>query len=220
MKRIARSLSPLPLPYGGGRTHAFGMLSIACLLSGAALLAFEFPAYPIQSAAQCNLESSKGGLRVGLTALDSKEEQKTYLGTHLTRKGWVPVFVVLENESADTSFLVRIEDVSFSSLDQTEADVASAAASEKSPAGKTTTLSSSLVGVFARVDMTSGASKVRHNIVKKQLRSLTLSPGKKSSGFLYVPIPDPKSTERGALKLIIRAQPTETEQFLEYEFIF
>ena len=196
------------------------MLSIACLLSGAALPAFEFPAYPIQSAAQCNLKLSKGGLRVGFTALDSKEEQKTYLGTHLTRKGWVPVFVVLENESADSSFPVRIEDVSFFSLEETEATSASATASVKSPAGKTTTLSSSLVGLFVRVNMMSGASRIRQNIVKKQLRSLTLSPGKKSSGFLYVPIPDSKSKERGTLKLLIRAQPTDAEQFLEYEFVF
>ena len=220
MKRLASSLRPLSLEYGVERTHVFGMLSIACLLSGAVLLAFEFPAYPIQSAAQCNLTSSKGGLRVGLTVLDSKKEQKTYLGTHLTPKGWVPVFVVLENESADSSFFVRMEDVSFSSLEETEATSASATASVKSPAGKTATLRRSLPALFVGVDVMAGASKIRQNIVKKQLRSLTLSPGKKSSGFLYVPIPDSKSKERGALKLLIRAQPTDSEQFLEYEFVF
>lgn len=220
MKRLTRTLTPWPLPYGLRRTHVFGILSIAWLLNGAALLASEFPAYPIQSADQCNLKSSKGGLRVGLTALESKKEQKTYLGTHLTRKGWVPVFVVLENESANSSFFVRMEDVSFSSLEETEATSASATASVKSPAGKTAILGRSLPALFVGMDVMAGASKIRQNIVRKQLRSLTLSPGKKSSGFLYVPIPDSKSKERGALKLLIRAQPTDAEQFLEYEFVF
>jgi hypothetical protein len=50
--------------------------------------------------------------------------------------------------------------------------------------------------MFIGLKMIAGASKVKQNILVKELRSQTLAPGKAGSGFLYLPVGKPGSGKR------------------------
>jgi len=65
----------------------------------------KFPDYPVRPAGDYAVKVEKSGLTIGVQPVEDLKEQKTYFNTELTPKGFVPVFVVIQNGSTDDSFL-------------------------------------------------------------------------------------------------------------------
>lgn len=80
---------------------------IICLLSLALAVtaADKYADYPVHPAASYAITAADSGLTIGLEAVEDLRDQKIYFDTELTPKGFIPVFLVMENKSKDDSFI-------------------------------------------------------------------------------------------------------------------
>jgi hypothetical protein len=141
-----------------------------------------FPDYPVKHAKECLITVEKTGISVGLEPVDNTQAQQTYFGTSLTKKRFVPVFVVIENGDGSNSLLFDKTKVTYG------AALALTAAQTGSGFVKSAALSAiPFFGHFAAAQTISNASQIQSNLIRKELQSTTLPPGTSAHGFLYVP---------------------------------
>jgi hypothetical protein len=123
--------------------------------------AHRFPDYPLRPAGEYAVKAEKNGVVIGAEAVEDLKDQETYFNTKLGAKGFLPVFIVVNNNSSTESFILEKQNVGFGGVSDSRAANAG----------------------------TSFGSEVQQNILKKTLQSATLSPGASVHGFLYIPIP-------------------------------
>jgi hypothetical protein len=99
-----------------------------------------------------------------------------YFNSHLSGKGILPVFIIIQNSAPDAYL-----------FDQSAVGLGEAGGVTGKGARKT----ASMLGSGGLVDLTlvKEVTETRENLMKKQLRSKTLSPGSSAFGFVYVPVP-------------------------------
>lgn len=166
------------------------------LLSGMAA-AQKFPEYTVLSASQYSSCQTRNGIRVAIEPLGAKEKQKKHFGTSFESQGLLPVLVVLENDSISSSLLLQRDLVTYRSGGDLTKDYSGGATSVRSKSGEVIAVAGAGgVLMFIGLKMIAGASKVKQNILVKELRSQTLAPGKAGSGFLYLPVGKPGSGKR------------------------
>lgn len=163
---------------------------IICLLSLALAVtaADRYADYPVHPAASYAITAADSGLTIGLEPVEDLKDQKTYFDTELTPKGFIPVFLVIENKSKDDSFI-------FDKSAVTYGPVGSGAATpnlhskirDNTALGGLAALSTPTA--FIAMAKVTHASHIQANILKKELQSTTLSPSASAHGFLYVPVP-------------------------------
>lgn len=170
-----------------------------------ALAASVFKDYPPKQAKECAVWTENGSVTAGLDPIETLKLQKEYFGTDLSRKGFLPVFVVIENSNSSRSMIfdktkVRLDD-STSSLATAETGMG---------LGKAFAWSTvPFLGTFAAGHVVSEASQIQTNLIKKELQSTTLSPGFTVRGFLYLPIPAKGARNNTALRLPVRDARTD-----------
>jgi len=167
----------------------------------------KFTPYPDRKASDCSAKIEKAGLVVGAQPVDDTRDQKSYFGTELTAKGYLPVFVVVENKSTtDTFFFDK------SNLAQAAAS-GGAVKDARSKTGETMAIiAMGGVGGLIAMKMISNATAVQENMLKNEIQTKTLSPGTSVHGFLYIPIP--KEGARGGIHLqipMVNAQTSEMQ---------
>ena len=81
------------------------------------LVADKFPDYPVRPADDYSLKTEKSGLTIGIQPVEDLKEQKTYFHTELSPKGFVPVFVVIQNAVDGDSFLFDKSGITYGSAD-------------------------------------------------------------------------------------------------------
>ena len=179
--------------------------------------------YPIQPLASYEHKDTFNGLTVGVRPIREKAGLKTYFGTDLAAKGLLPVHVVLENESGEASFLLSTDDLAFAVGDDAEDMLASpdGAPGHRGKAatalGTTSAVLLSPVGLIAAGALLVKSSKIQHNMIKKELRSQTITSNERTSGFLFIPIDKKDRTQK--VRLVIRARLIGGEP-QDYEFAF
>ncbi len=142
-----------------------------------------FPDYPVRPADQYTSKTEKNGVVAGAEAVEDPRDQQTYFNARLTRKGFLPVFVVINNNSSSESFILEKQNVGFVGVSNRASDAAG----------------------------TAFGTDVQQNILKKGLRSATLSPRGSIHGFLFVPVPKDGAREKIHLQIpITRAGTHET----------
>jgi hypothetical protein len=180
--------------------------------------ATKFPDYPARKASECTVTSQSGGLVIGVQPIEDLKDQKTYFNFESTPKGFIPVYIVLENGSSVDSFI----------FDKTAIKLGQGGSSDFNPktsmnAGKTALLDSgaflmSYAGQIFAIIAFNNADAVRQNIMAKEVQSKTLSPGVFVQGFLYVPVP--KKGPRGKIHLQIPVTRTSTGETLVLDVVF
>jgi len=165
-------------------------------------------------AGQSGYEQQQKGLKIYIRPLRNKKEIKKYFGADLLEKKILPVFVLIENKSESTFFLVEPADI------EQGAENSPGSKADKSGTKGNTYLSAKgakqsvyeksgtffgldlgppplfwLVAIpFDMLDPDSGptdASKsLQQALITKALRKQTLTPGKTENGFLYYQIPE------------------------------
>jgi hypothetical protein len=184
--------------------RGLGVILCSLLLLGAVAASDTFPEYPVLSASQYSSCQTKDGVRVAVEPVNEKEEQKKYFGTTFGSAGFLPVLIILENASEGSSLLLRRDLVTYSIEDDHAKGYSAGSPAVGSKAGERVMLAGglalSLPTMIIAAKMISGASKVKQNILVKELRSQTVAPGKSGSGFLYVPI---GKTGAAKLKVIL-----------------
>jgi hypothetical protein len=155
---------------------------------------------------------------IGVQPIEDLKDQKTYFNIESTPKGFIPVYIVLENRSSVDSFI----------FDKTAIKLGQGGSSYSSPktlmnAGKTTAIDSGTVfvplagSIFAIIAF-NNADAVRQNTMAKEVQSKTLSPGVSVQGFLYVPVP--KKGPREKIHLQIPVTRTGTGETLVLDVVF
>ena len=134
-----------------------------------------FPDYPVRPAAEYTNKVAKAGLIVAVEPVEDPEQQKTYFGSHLSSAGILPVFIVIQNISATDTYLFDKSAVGLGD-----------AVEVTGKGGGNTALQLGSGGLVDPVN-----SRIQHgeNLMKKGVRSTTLSPGSSVYGFVYVPVP-------------------------------
>jgi hypothetical protein len=183
-------------------------------------MAANFPSYPIRPASEYPIAVAKAGLIVAAEPVENAKEQKTYFHTELAPKGYLPVLIVIQNETADTTFLLRRSDITYGSAEKPESGRSEPQA--RSKAGEALALVSlgalSPLGGLIAMKLITNSTQVQQNILKKELQSSTLSPGTSLHGFLYIPVP--KNAPREKIHLIIPVARVGDDQTLTMDLIF
>lgn len=153
----------------------------------------KFEVYPDRKASDCAVKALREGLAVGAQSMDDVKDQKTYFGTDMTEKGYLPVYLVVENNASSDSYLFDKSNVAAAGAS------AGAVKEARSKKGETFAMLG-IGGIFAMRAITK-ATEIQENLLKREIQSKTLSPGVSARGFLYVPIP--KEGARGGISLQI-----------------
>jgi hypothetical protein len=189
----------------------------ALLLVQPVFVADKFLDYPVRPAGDYSVKTEKFGLTIGIQPVEDLKEQKTYFHTELSPKGFVPVFVVIQNAVDGDSFLFDKSGITYGLADSSPSTPdARSKAGDKLAVVSMATLS--LGGALLAMKLISDASWVQENIVKKELQSKTLSPGTSAHGFVYVPVP--KNTSREKILLRIPVTRTGTDESIVLELAF
>lgn len=135
----------------------------------------QVPDYPVQPAGEYANRVTKAGLIVAVEPVEDPEQQKTYFGSHLSSAGILPVFIVIQNTSATAAYL----------FDKSAVGLGDAGEDTGKGGGRTALQ----LGSGGLVDLVNSPIQQGENLMKKGVRSTTLSPGSSVYGFVYVPVP-------------------------------
>ena len=194
---------------------------IASTLIAPTLYAIDFADYPSRPAKSYSGAITAGGLVVGVDPVTDPNIQKKYFRLDFAKKSYLLVFVVLENQSSTDSFILKREEIGVyvsGELKMNAGDVASG----RSKGGEKLMLASSLAlstaGALVAMHMMVRATEIRQNVIKKELRSQTLSPGQSNRGFVYVPLPK-GSEEVGSLRIRVRVNRVGGDEPIDLQFL-
>jgi hypothetical protein len=174
----------------------------------------EFPDYAVRPAGSYAVTAQKANVTIGVQPIEDVKEQKLYFRTELAPKGFLPVFVVIQNGSNADSFLFNKTQITYGA-----AGSGIITPKSGSKAGESIAFSAvPFVGVFAATKVIKNASLVQQNILNKELQSTTLSPGKTAYGFLYFPIP--KNASRQKIHLQVPITRTRADEAIVLDLVF
>jgi hypothetical protein len=187
---------------------------VACSLVSPLYAIDEFPDYAVRQADTYAVTTQKANLVIGVQPIEDLKEQRTYFHTELAPKGFLPVFVVIQNGSSADSFLFDKAKLTYGPFG---AGVSTPKSGSK--AGESLALSAiPFVGLVAALKVISSASQVQQNILKKELKSTTLSPGASAHGFLYIPVP--KDGHRQKINLRVSITRADADEATVLDLIF
>lgn len=173
-----------------------------------------FPDYPQNAASDYSISTHAADVTIGVKALDDRTEQKTYFDTELSRIGFVPVFVVIQNGSNSDSFLLDKTKLTYGTTNAT-------ATTPKTPskAGQSMAFATiPFIGFIKAITVIKSASLVQQNVLQKELQSTTLSPGASAHGFVYIPVP--KNAPRQTIHLQVPITRAGTSDTLLLDLVF
>ncbi len=176
----------------------------------------KFPEYPVHPAGDYAVKTERADVTLGIQTVDDVKDQKAYFHTELTPKGYLPVFIVIQNGSKDESFLFDKTSIRFGEVDSGGTPRSGEKAGEVVAIGSLAALS--IAGMFVALKLLANASQVQENILKKEVQSKTLSPGASAHGFLYVPVAKKGPHEKGLLRVPITKSGTDDTFVLEVVF--
>src|SRR5207248_11518682 len=98
------------------------------------------------------------------------KDQKTYFKTEFAPKGFLPVLIVIENQTTDASFLLRKDGIALGASGASGSGLSTPEVRSKK--GETVGVASlaavSLAGAIVAIKMISNATQVQQNILKKE----------------------------------------------------
>ncbi len=114
--------------------------------------------------------------------MEDLNDQKNYFSMELTRRGLIPVYMVIENQSGDDSFLFDKTAISFA-----VGITAGAGPDISSKSLQTLQVASALVispvGIIVGAKLAKDEAAVQRNLVMKEVQSKTLSPWRFDAWF-------------------------------------
>ncbi len=146
-----------------------------------------FPDYPIQSESEYKIATQQGDAWVGIELVDSAEDQTTYFHTELAPRGYLPVFVLIENKSKSESLLLNKGEIKYGQAATGDGSPKMNTAGEKTAVATTAFIP--VIGIFIASGIELNSSQTKQNMILREIRSGTIAPGKSAHGFLYIPIP-------------------------------
>jgi hypothetical protein len=201
------------------RPHCYFVLALMALLPPF-LCAASFPEYPAKTAKEYPGAQTIAGVTVGIEPLSDPAGQKHYFKEDFLKSNFLPVFVVVENASSGDRIIVKHDDIGVYAGEEKLAKsgpVASGRSTTGEAIAPVVEIGLSLPGMVVAGFLMARAADIRQNVVKKELRSSTLSPGQKDQGFVYLPLPkDPE--RRKHLRMRVRVMKVGSDEPIDFEF--
>jgi len=177
----------------------------------------KFADYPVHAADYYAIKDSKAELVFGAQSVEDPKEQKTYFDTELAPRGFIPVFIVIENRSKEDSFLF---DKSAVTCGPDEAGLSNLEVRSKAERPGVVGLSLVTPATFIIFAKINNASHIQQNIVKKELQSKTLSPAASAHGFLYIPAPKNGPRPKIHLRIPVTKLSAEKPETFVLDLVF
>jgi hypothetical protein len=201
------------------RMHHYLLLGLLAFLPQF-LYAANFPEYPAKAAREYPGAQTIAGVTVGIEPLSDPAAQKHYFKEDFGKSNFLPVFVVVEDASSSDSFILKRDDIGVYAEEE-KMSKSGQAASGRSKTGENIALVSGIAlspaGMYVAGYLRAKAADIRQNVIKKELRSSTLSPGQKDQGFVYLPLPaDPE--KRKNLRMRVRVMKVGSDESIDFEF--
>jgi hypothetical protein len=189
-------------PLSAMRNHSWALicLAIVSVTAQPVQAGHRFVDYPLRPVEEYANKAIVKGFIVAVQPLEDVDEQKTYFGKNLSRRGILPVLIVVRNTSASDTCL----------LDKSEVGLGQG----QELTGKTARRTASKLGSGGLLDLSlvKEVTDVRDNLVRRELHSATLAPGRTIFGFVYVPIPTDAPRAKVHLQVpLTNEQSGETE---------
>ncbi len=169
-----------------------------------------------------NKQKIKDGLSIAILALTDNDKVISYFGTDLLSSGILPVLIVAENNNESSSFIIHKERITFSNISakdnqDIDKDTEYSAGQEVATVGAAAGIMPVVLPLFfIGASMVNNSNEIMHNMMDKEIRTETLSPREKISGFVYFPIPKEKKEQNKQYIMIdvLKYQSKETEKFI------
>jgi hypothetical protein len=149
-------------------------------------IAASFPEFPVKPVSEYANVVAKSGVVVAAIPMEEPLDQQKYFGMDLRSRGYVPVFLVIENQTSTESFLLGKEGLRYSPARHSTSTLANPARPSRDDKALAVTSYLPYYGIVATV-MDSKSKVLRQNILKRELQSTTLSPGTSAHGFIFIP---------------------------------
>lgn len=164
-----------------GRCSALFVLALACL-------AASFQEYPVKAVRDYPSAVERSGLVIAAIPVADQKDQHTYFGINLRSKGYLPVLLVIKNETTDASYLLNKEGLMYNLWGRSGS--MSPTPSKASRADKTVAIAASIPTVYTLMAgiAASKSEELRQHLLETELQSATLSPGVSAHGFIFVPV--------------------------------
>lgn len=177
----------------------------------------ESPDLTIQPVAQYSLHQVKGDLFVAVEPFRDKEKVSKHFGTDLLSDGILPVLVVIENHNRTSSFVSLKEKFSFTILDQSISRRETESLLAPFPETAATILGTGLVTNPIALHFSTNASKIKHNLTTKELRTKTIPPGSSQHGFVYFKLRDKDDITTNSV-VSVKALNLQTDEVITFIF--
>jgi len=182
-------------------TQWYWLLSGSCLCLLALACGCATPTNPavlIQPACDYPLHQEKQDLHIAVQPFKNKAQLQRYFQTNLLAKGILALLVIAENHHPNASFLLLKNEFLLGSVNAGNyASRPGDSVRGRFPETVATMLGTGLATNLLALQASTSASRVKHNLVAKELRPRTLAPGSSQSGFVYFKLPGKSlSTEK------------------------
>jgi len=200
------------------RTNLIRIFCLSCaLFLMPAYAQQKFADYPARAADSYAVKAENTGLIIGAQPVEDPKEQKIYFDTELAPRGFIPVFIVIENRSKEDSFLFDKSAVTWGPDEAGLSNLEVRSKAERPGVVGLSLLAPTTFIVFAKIN---SASHVQQNIVKKELQSKTLSPLASGHGFLYIPAPKNGPRPKIHLRIPVTKLNTEKPETFVLDLVF
>jgi hypothetical protein len=151
--------------------------------------ATKFPPYEPREFESYPRKQESNGLRVAIDPMQDPAEVKRYFGIDLIKTRILPVFVVAENRSEASSFILDPDVFQLGERTSSSVHHPDRRAIDNTWAAVVGVVAFTPAGLAWNLQM-GRSSVVNYNFETKRLRRTTLSPGETTHGFIYFGIPD------------------------------
>jgi hypothetical protein len=152
-----------------------------------ASLAASFPQYPVKPTRDYPSAVEKSGLVIAAVPVEEQKDQHTYFGINLRSKGYIPVLLVIENQTSTESFLLNKDSLTYSRSSNSASTLANPANPSRMEKAVRVVGAVPSMYTFMATIATSKFKEHRQSLLKTELQSVTLSPGVSVHGFIFVP---------------------------------
>ena len=199
---------------------AFMLLGTLVVVAGCTTM--ELPDYEAPTIDEYPQRDMKNGLAAAIRTMTDEEESKTYFGTDLFAADVLVVFVIIENRTDGSSFVVSKEDFHLGTREAIEGKVSEMSGIGSESGGQTVAMVGAVlispVLLFAGAKMISDATVIKHNVEVDAFQTQTLSPGERGEGFVYFQLPEDTASWPDQWILSIEAMDLKTKEVTSFVF--
>lgn len=175
--------------------------------------AYEFPDYPQRAASECLHSCSERGLTLGADPITDTSTTRKYFDRDFPGEGILPVYVVVENKTPETTFLVFPDQFTLAGAVRERGGIGKAGEDAGSAVGWTGAALVSLPVALIGMGIAVNSANAESNFQRKTLQRRTLSPGQSTCGFVYFRMPSGSRDTAfpGLLRMDVEALQTKTK---------